>query len=104
MSRQDQDPQEAGLALQQVSVQSTNLTGICPSIPVCTESLYRTVDGTCNNKQNPTWGAANAPELRLLPARYADGESTVIATLRLLPARYADGQSTVCHVENITTF
>uniref|UniRef100_A0A2M4A9X7 Putative peroxidase n=1 Tax=Anopheles triannulatus TaxID=58253 RepID=A0A2M4A9X7_9DIPT len=39
-------------------------------------SPYRTYDGRCNNLQNPTWGAANTPYGRLLPADYGDGVST----------------------------
>nr|XP_040237277.2 peroxidase-like isoform X1 [Anopheles coluzzii] len=36
-------------------------------------SPYRTFDGTCNNLQNPSWGSANTPYGRLLPAEYGDG-------------------------------
>ncbi|XP_069134338.1 chorion peroxidase-like [Argopecten irradians] len=34
---------------------------------------YRTIDGTCNNLQNPTWGASMKPQLRYLPPAYDDG-------------------------------
>ncbi|XP_053671837.1 peroxidase-like [Anopheles nili] len=37
---------------------------------------YRTFDGSCNNLQNPSWGSANTPYGRLLPAEYGDGLST----------------------------
>ncbi|XP_065060841.1 uncharacterized protein LOC135688065 isoform X3 [Rhopilema esculentum] len=33
---------------------------------------YRTFDGTCNNIENPTWGAAATPFKRLIPAIYYD--------------------------------
>lgn len=36
---------------------------------------HRTPDGTCNNLASPTWGAANTPLRRLIPARYDDGVS-----------------------------
>ncbi|XP_052794376.1 peroxidase-like [Mya arenaria] len=36
-------------------------------------AYYRTADGTCNNLDNPTWGATFAPELREIPAMYDDG-------------------------------
>uniref|UniRef100_A0A182V9V0 Heme peroxidase 1 n=1 Tax=Anopheles merus TaxID=30066 RepID=A0A182V9V0_ANOME len=49
-------------SLQQVAAQ-------CPSNP------YRTFDGTCNNVQNPSWGAANTLFARLIPAKYSDGRS-----------------------------
>nr|XP_040236822.2 peroxidase-like isoform X2 [Anopheles coluzzii] len=49
-------------SLQQVAAQ-------CPTNP------YRTFDGTCNNVQNPSWGAANTLFARLIPAKYSDGRS-----------------------------
>ncbi|HRD81339.1 MAG TPA: peroxidase family protein [Saprospiraceae bacterium] len=36
---------------------------------------YRTIDGTANNQQNPTWGAAGAQLLRFSGTAYADGIS-----------------------------
>jgi hypothetical protein len=35
-------------------------------------SAYRTVDGTCNNLENPWWGAAFTPQPRYLPSAYDD--------------------------------
>jgi len=39
----------------------------------CTGSLslksFRTVDGTCNNLQNPTWGSSNTPLRRIAGIR-----------------------------------
>lgn len=35
-------------------------------------SKYRTADGTCNNIRNPTFGAAQIPVRRFLPAYYDD--------------------------------
>ncbi|BFY99802.1 hypothetical protein BsWGS_02841 [Bradybaena similaris] len=40
---------------------------------ICFHRRYRTMDGTCNNLQNPTWGAANTAFNRLLPAIYENG-------------------------------
>ncbi|KFB47945.1 AGAP013282-PA-like protein [Anopheles sinensis] len=42
----------------------------------CTNSPYRSFDGTCNNLQNPTWGSVNTPFTRLIPANYGDGKSS----------------------------
>ncbi|KAL2099322.1 hypothetical protein ACEWY4_005802 [Coilia grayii] len=36
---------------------------------------YRSIDGVCNNRNNPLWGAANTALARWLPAEYEDGES-----------------------------
>ncbi|XP_065216936.1 peroxidase-like isoform X1 [Planococcus citri] len=38
---------------------------------------YRTFDGSCNNLENPKWGIANSPVVRLFPASYADGKSKI---------------------------
>ncbi|CAH2103017.1 unnamed protein product [Euphydryas editha] len=47
-----------------------------PTAP-CVISKYRTQDGTCNNLDNPlTWGVANTPFRRVLPADYGDGISS----------------------------
>ena len=34
---------------------------------------YRSIDGTCNNAEDPLWGAADVPYVRLLPPAYEDG-------------------------------
>ncbi|XP_043490799.1 peroxidase-like [Polistes fuscatus] len=39
----------------------------------CPKNRYRSIDGTCNNIYNPTWGSANTRYGRLLPPNYADG-------------------------------
>ena len=45
--------------------------------PDCSgESKYRTADGTCNNLNNPTYGAANTEFRRLILSQYEDGIST----------------------------
>ncbi|CAB3240095.1 unnamed protein product [Arctia plantaginis] len=43
----------------------------------CKLSRYRTVDGTCNNLDNPLkWGVSKTPFRRVLPADYGDGVSS----------------------------
>ena len=37
-------------------------------------ALYRTIDGTCNNLQNPTFGAAETGFVRLLAPQYFDAD------------------------------
>ncbi|XP_067393759.1 myeloperoxidase [Emydura macquarii macquarii] len=39
------------------------------------ESPYRTITGECNNRRNPTLGAANRPYVQWLPPEYEDGVS-----------------------------
>ena len=42
--------------------------------PTCDpKAKFRSIDGTCNNLQNPLWGASKIPFRRLLPQRYEDG-------------------------------
>lgn len=43
----------------------------------CQRSSYRTIDGSCNNLDNPTWGMAQTRYARLLPAIYSDGEISI---------------------------
>ncbi|XP_045496495.1 peroxidase-like [Colias croceus] len=44
-----------------------------PFSPVCCNDKYRSIDGTCNNKQHPYWGRRGAPFTRIATPRYADG-------------------------------
>lgn len=46
---------------------------------------YRTIDGTGNNLANPDWGAANTDLLRMAPAAYGDGVSTMAGPSRPSP-------------------
>lgn len=49
----------------------------CAAPPLgCAKSPYRTLDGSCNNLQNPGWGSANNRYNRLLSAKYGDGISS----------------------------
>lgn len=52
-------------------------------IPNCTENMcyhlkYRSLDGTCNNLQHPSWGASLTGFRRLLSPTYENGFSTPI--------------------------
>ena len=67
---------QVSLKLPKIDTMSTVLAVSCPTpLPLssCPPSRHRTLDGTCNNPDQPRWGAANTPYLRLLPAWYADG-------------------------------
>lgn len=55
---------------------------LCAAPPTaCLKSRYRTLDGTCNNLQNPAWGGANMRYNRLLSAKYADGVGAPTASV-----------------------
>ena len=55
------------------------------TVPTCssaTVNTYREIDGTCNNLQNPFFGAAGASLRRILPAFYEDGVSSIRGSLQ----------------------
>nr|CAI5861351.1 unnamed protein product [Callosobruchus analis] len=55
-------------------IASTSLSEDCLPEPDCEEepAVYRTADGSCNNKQHPTWGQALTPNMKLLLPAYED--------------------------------
>ena len=59
----------------------------------CTVIAVRTLDGSCNNLANPTWGQTNTPYLRVAPARYARRRLDARSTART-PGTSATGSST----------
>lgn len=46
----------------------------------CFHQKFRSIDGTCNNLENPIVGAAFSPFIRLLPSAYDDGISSITGT------------------------
>ena len=47
---------------------------VLPATPVCDRAArYRTPDGTCNNLDDPFWGAALQPQVRIVEPAYQDG-------------------------------
>ncbi|CAB3235717.1 unnamed protein product [Arctia plantaginis] len=59
--------------------------GLTPEF--CTNSRYRSIDGSCNNLQRPSWGMPQTPYGRLTPYNYADGISVMTRSVtgRQLP-------------------
>lgn len=56
--------------------------------PVCDPSArYRTIDGSCNNLRNPTWGMTGSLFNRLIPAKYADGMQKSQKSVNLCKSR-----------------
>nr|CAA62752.1 peroxinectin [Pacifastacus leniusculus] len=79
------DQRQGSFGLRTLPVSGTDLGQMCPQNPTCTpNSKYRTIDGSCNNLANPTWGMSNTPNQRILPPTYDDG-------VHLPRSRSADG-------------
>jgi hypothetical protein len=54
-------------------------------------SPYRSIDGTGNNRASPEWGSAGTDLLRVAPAAYADGASTLAGADRPSPRAISNG-------------
>lgn len=53
----------------------TQLETECPDTPACNfQSKYRTIDGSCNNINQPKYGMSKTPLQRILPNEYSDGK------------------------------
>jgi peroxidase len=48
---------------------------------MCFHTKYRTIDGTCNNLQNPLWGSSHTQFRRILKPIYENGFNTPIGNL-----------------------
>ena len=54
----------------------------CNREVTCDENaIYRTIDGTCNNLENPLWGSAGLQHWRILPFSYDVGEYNALRKL-----------------------
>lgn len=75
------NPKDVASVLGQINVQ-------CPPPPVCkaVTSPYRTLDGSCNNIKQSTWGQSRTQLQRILSPDYANGKINISTkfTLNLL--------------------
>ncbi|XP_026813543.1 peroxidase-like [Rhopalosiphum maidis] len=68
------EPESTGL----LSPDDINLADKCFSKPDCDiEYRFRTMDGSCNNLDNPVWGQANTANIRIIQANYSDNNSEI---------------------------
>ncbi|XP_017488317.1 PREDICTED: chorion peroxidase-like, partial [Rhagoletis zephyria] len=69
-------PVEMRDGLSQFDLYDTEYEQFCPAIPRCSErEKYRTIDGSCNNLNEPIWGKSNTQYSRMMPPAYSDGIS-----------------------------
>lgn len=77
--------QTAGVGLRKVNAQSTSLLKTeCPWIPapLCNPmAKYRTINGSCNNLNQPNYGMARTPYQRMVLPKYAQGKFRVYQKL-----------------------
>jgi hypothetical protein len=66
-------------------VQDGHSVNILLNQPEATTGTIRSIDGTANNQGNPTWGSAGTDLLRVGPASYGDGISTLAGAGRPSP-------------------
>lgn len=82
---------EIQAALPLIDVFKTSIGRFCPKPVKCEARRFRNYDGTCNNLENPNWGAISSQFRHLLPPDYADDISMprISVTGEQLPtARY----------------
>ncbi|KAK8745909.1 hypothetical protein OTU49_000091 [Cherax quadricarinatus] len=65
--------EQGGFGLPRFGLQNTIIANTCPKEPLCPRTKYRTMDGSCNNRQNKDWGRAGTAFQRILPPDYTDG-------------------------------
>lgn len=70
--------EQAGFGLSQYNLRDTIISDSCPAEPACVgalaSSVYRTLDGSCNNLRRGGWGMSKTQFQRGLAAQYADGQ------------------------------
>ncbi|KAA0184437.1 hypothetical protein HAZT_HAZT009159 [Hyalella azteca] len=70
-------PAQGTHGLRQFPVRNSILADNCPRAPPCNpRAKYRSIDGTCNNLENPLYGKSETSFQRVMPPVYGDGVSS----------------------------
>ncbi|XP_076311583.1 salivary peroxidase/catechol oxidase-like [Tachypleus tridentatus] len=67
------DIDQLNYGLMTFNLKDTVMNSVCKPLKPCTLTKYRSLDGSCNNLLNPTWGKSFTGFVRLLQPDYADG-------------------------------
>jgi hypothetical protein len=87
------------------AAETTAATSAAAALPA--NPPTRTLDGSGNNVNNPTWGQAGTPYSRIAPPNYADGKSAMVTgpNARYVSNRiYNDIQQALFSERNVTAF
>lgn len=93
-----QDAVDNGLPL--IDTRRTVIQNYCPPFlmtPKCKIERYRSIEGLCNNLEQPHWGASMHGHARFLPPKYADGISAPRISVTGQPLPSARLVSTTAH-------
>jgi len=94
----ERDAVANGLPL--IDTSQTLIEGFCPPFlmtPKCEVVRYRSIEGMCNNLENPHWGAAMNAHHRFMPPDYADGIASPRTSLSGRPLPSPRVLSTIVH-------
>lgn len=80
------DKNDCARYISTLSLRNTQLGESCAaahSVDCDETSKYRSIDGTCNNIENPSWGSAMTAYTRVLFSQYFDGKCRFLLWSRL---------------------
>jgi peroxidase len=79
------DKNDCARYISTLRLQDTQLGAACSAAhsTSCDEnSRYRSIDGSCNNVENPSWGSAMTAYTRVLFSQYFDGKADITCVVR----------------------
>ena len=77
-----------------------NVTALINCGTVVSVNQFRTADGTCNNLQNPLWGASNTAFSRLCPSAYEDGMQIPVGYTQQTTDPFGQGWPSARHISD----
>ncbi|XP_066945856.1 peroxidase-like [Macrobrachium rosenbergii] len=96
--------EQSGFGLPKFGLQNTIIANTCPKEPLCPDTKYRAIDGSCNNRANKNWGKAGTAFQRILAPDYEDGVNAhrqKSVTGRPLPSARMISSKVVLHQHDV---